>query len=664
MQTGALQKNLSVPNSQRIFWVAQAIKQGMSLKEIHHLTWIDPWFLYNIRQLVDLQADLDQLRPWGRLTNNLQRLDEDLLRRAKEWGFSDRQLAAAVGADELSVRRHRQALGVGHTYKLVDTCAAEFEAFTPYYYSTYETEDECRASERKKVMILGGGPNRIGQGIEFDYCCVHASFALKEMGIESIMVNSNPETVSTDYDTSDKLYFEPLTLEDVLNIVESEKPFGIIVQFGGQTPLNLAVPLERAGAPILGTTPDAIDRAEDRDRFVELLKLVGLRQPDNGTATSVEGAVAIADSIGYPVIVRPSYVLGGRAMEIVYDQEALTHYMFNAVKASGEHPVLIDRFLEDAIEVDVDAVADGERCVVAGIMEHIEQAGVHSGDSACVLPPHTLSPEMLDEIRAATKALALELGVKGLMNIQFAVKDDLLYILEVNPRASRTAPFVSKATGIPWAKVATKVMMGLSLADQGLTEQVVPKHISVKEAVFPFVRFPKVDPVLGPEMRSTGEVMGIDYKLGMAYAKSQLGAGQNLPKDGSVFISVKDADKPLAAPLAAKFRQLGFKILASRGTHDYLEGQGIECQLVHKVSELSRPNVVDRLVNGEIDLVINTSEGKDPFKDAYHIRRSALERGISYVTTMAGAKATVEGVEALIKNDGFSVTPLQEYYRA
>ncbi|MBI5522343.1 MAG: carbamoyl-phosphate synthase large subunit [Desulfarculus sp.] len=660
----SLALKLKTPSSLRIFWVAQAMRVGMSDQEIFELTWIDPWFLYNLRQLVDFQAELANKRPWGLLASPLSGLDADFLRRAKEWGFSDRQLAFAVGGDELAVRQHRLSLGVRHTYKLVDTCAAEFEAYTPYFYSTYESEDECRASDRQKVMILGGGPNRIGQGIEFDYCCVHASFALKEMGIESIMVNSNPETVSTDYDTSDKLYFEPLTLEDVLNIIESEKPSGIIVQFGGQTPLNLAVPLYKAGAPILGTTPDAIDRAEDRDRFCELLRKLGLRQPDNGTAVSVEQAIAIAQKIGYPVVVRPSYVLGGRAMEIVYDDASLNRYMTTAVQASPDHPILIDKFLEDATEVDVDAICDGQSCLLAGVMEHIEQAGVHSGDSACVLPPHNLQAAMIDEIRRATHALAFELGVKGLMNIQYAVKDDLLYILEVNPRASRTVPFVSKATGVPWAKAATKVMMGRTLIEQGLTQEVWPKHISVKEAVFPFVRFPGVDPVLGPEMRSTGEVMGIDHNLGLAFAKSQLGAGQVLPTTGAVFISVKDDDKAAVVPLAAKFHRLGFAILATKGTHARLVAEGIQAKLTPKVSEVSRPHVVDLMKNGDIQLVINSAEGKGSASDAYLIRRQALERGLPYITTLAAAKATVDAVEALLRSDHLSVTPLQDYYRA
>jgi carbamoyl-phosphate synthase large subunit len=655
-----LKAKLTSPNSVRIFWVAQALASGMSVDELYNLTHIDPWFLYNLKQLVEFKDELyAKRRP---LSQPLAGLTEGFLRRAKGWGFSDRQIGAAVGLDELTVRRHRQSLGVTPTYKLVDTCAAEFEAYTPYFYSTYDSEDECRAGGRRKVMILGGGPNRIGQGIEFDYCCVHASFALGEMDIESIMVNSNPETVSTDYDTSDRLYFEPLTFEDVLNIIESERPEGIIVQFGGQTPLNLAGPLFKAGAPILGTSPDAIDRAEDRDRFCELLRKLSLRQPDNGTATGVDDARAIAEKIGYPVVVRPSYVLGGRAMEIVYDADSLTRYMKTAVAASSDHPILIDKFLEDAIEVDIDVVSDGESCVVAGIMEHIEQAGVHSGDSACVLPPHTLKPAMVEEIRQASYALAFELGVKGLMNLQCAVKDDLLYLLEVNPRASRTVPFVSKATGVPWAKVATKVMVGVTLMQQGVIKEVNPRHSSVKEAVFPFVRFSGVDPVLGPEMRSTGEVMGVDMNLGLAYAKSQQAAGQVLPKSGTVFLSLKDTDKDAAGPLAAKFYRLGFSIIATRGTHVRLKTQGIPAKVVNKVSE-ARPHVVDHIKNGEINLVINTAEGKGPKSDAYLIRREALERGLPYITTLAAAKATVDAVEEMLRTEGVTATSLQDYYR-
>lgn len=663
MAPDKLRQLVAKPSSTRIFWVAQAMKQGMGLEELHQLTAIDPWFLYNIQQIVDFQGELESHRPWGGLKNSLKELDTGTMRRAKQMGFSDRQIAHALASDEDTVRDRRLELGIHHTYKLVDTCAAEFEAYTPYFYGTYETEDECRAEDKRKVMILGGGPNRIGQGIEFDYCCVHASMALREMGIESIMVNSNPETVSTDYDTSDKLYFEPLTKEDVLNIIASENPEGIIVQFGGQTPLNLAVPLEKAGAPILGTPPDAIDRAEDRDRFVELLKLLNLRQPENGTATSVEGALAVAERIGYPVVVRPSYVLGGRAMEIVYDPDSLRRYMTTAVEASPDHPILVDKFLEDAVEVDVDAVADSAGgVVVAGIMEHIEQAGVHSGDSACVLPPQ---PHPGHDQGDQGSLLRLGPRTGGVGVDERAVRGQGRTALSFGgqPRASRTVPFVSKATGIPWAKVATKVMLGQTLEQLGLTEEVVPKHYSVKEAVFPFVRFPGVDPWLGPEMRSTGEVMGIDRDLGLAFAKSQLGAGQILPTKGTVFISVKDADKPAVAPIAAKLHRLGFDLVATTGTHAFLTKQGIECRRVFKVSE-SRPHVVDAMVNGEIDLVINTTEGKGPASDAYQIRRTALERGLAYCTTLAAARATADAVEALLKKDTLTVTPLQDYYAA
>jgi len=512
-----INQKLIYPNSQRIFYIRYALKMGFTIEEIHHLTGIDPWFLNNIKQILEFEENLKNYHGI-----DLSKIPEEIFKQAKEYGYSDKQLAYLWETDEKSVRKEREKRGLFAVYKLVDTCAAEFEAYTPYYYSTYEKEDEARISDKKKVMILGGGPNRIGQGIEFDYCCVHASFALKEEGIESIMVNSNPETVSTDYDTSDRLYFEPLTLEDVLNIISKEKPWGVIVQFGGQTPLNLSVSLWREGAPIIGTTPDSIDRAEDRERFKEMLKKLGLKQPLNGTAMEIKEAIKIAQEIGFPVLVRPSYVLGGRAMEIVYNEQDLQRFVQLAVEAAPGHPLLIDKFLEDAIEVDVDAVADGEVCVVAGIMEHIEEAGVHSGDSACVLPPHTLPKKIVEEIKRQTKALAKELNVIGLMNVQYAVKDGQVYVLEVNPRASRTVPFVSKATGIPWAKVATKVMLGKKLQTLGITEEIQVNHVAVKEVVLPFLRFPGVDPILGPEMRSTGEVMGIAHNYGLAYAKAFL----------------------------------------------------------------------------------------------------------------------------------------------
>lgn len=542
----------------------------------------------------------------------------------------------------------------------MDTCAAEFKAATPYYYSTYETEDEARVSDRKKVMILGGGPNRIGQGIEFDYCCVHASFALREEGIESIMVNSNPETVSTDYDTSDKLYFEPLTREDVLHIVETEKPYGVIVQFGGQTPLNLAVPLHKAGVPILGTQPESIDRAEDRELFQAMLKKLKLVQPANGTATNAEEAAIVAKAIGYPVIVRPSYVLGGRAMKIVYHQEELENFTRLAILASPDHPVLIDKFLEDAVEVDVDAVSDGKTTIIGGIMEHIEAAGVHSGDSACVLPPYSLSSPMLEEITAATKSMAEELHVVGLMNVQYAIKDGLLFVLEVNPRASRTIPFVSKATGVPLAKLATKVMLGRTLAELGLTREVVPAYMSVKEAVLPFDRFPDVDTLLGPEMKSTGEVMGIDSEFGPAYAKAQLGAGQKLSFPGTVFISVQDSDKKAVLPAASRFHKMGFAITATQGTSGFLNDQGIPNKMINKVSQ-GRPSVVDAIKNKEIQLIINTGPGAGIRDDGYLIRRAAIKFGIPYATTIAGATAISKGIAALMEKK-LSVKTVQEYH--
>ena len=647
-----IEPKLATPNSQRIFYLRHALSAGMSLPSIYALTGIDPWFLRQIQQIVECERQI---------ASASSELPERLLRKAKSWGFSDRQVAHLTGTDEISAEKNRKALGIRPVYKLVDTCAAEFKAATPYYYSTYEQEDEARVSDRKKVMILGGGPNRIGQGIEFDYCCVHASFALREEGVESIMVNSNPETVSTDYDTSDKLYFEPLTREDVLHIVETEKPFGVIVQFGGQTPLNLSVPLAKAGVPILGTQPESIDRAEDRELFQAMLKKLGLIQPANGTAMSVAEAVSAAESIGYPVIVRPSYVLGGRAMKIVYNRKELDNFTRLAIAASPEHPVLIDKFLEDAVEVDVDAISDGDRTIIGGIMEHIEAAGVHSGDSACVLPPRSLDPAVLEEISAATKAMAQELNVIGLMNVQYAIKNGKLYVLEVNPRASRTIPFVSKATGVPLAKLATKVMLGRKLADLGFATERIPEHISVKEAVLPFDRFPDVDTLLGPEMKSTGEVMGIDMAFGPAYAKAQLGAGQKLPTEGTVFISVKDRDKEAVLPVAAQFNRIGFRIMATRGTSAFLNANGIPNRLIKKVS-MGRPNAVDAITNGEVRFVINTGTGDEPRRDGYHIRRAAIKFGIPYATTIAGAMAMCRGITAL-KEQNLTVRTVQEYHQ-
>jgi carbamoyl-phosphate synthase large subunit len=647
---GEIEQRLATPNSRRIFYLRHALQSGMDIQSIYELTRIDPWFLDQIRQIVDMESIIAAAG---------KDISASLLRQAKATGFSDIQIASLTGCREDDVKTRRSALGILPVYKLVDTCAAEFQAATPYYYSTYETENEARVSDRKKVMILGGGPNRIGQGIEFDYCCVHASFALREEGIESIMVNSNPETVSTDYDTSDKLYFEPLTREDVLHIVETEKPFGVIVQFGGQTPLNLSNPLYKAGVPILGTQPESIDRAEDRKLFQAMLHKLGLIQPENGTATSVAEAAAVAETIGYPVVVRPSYVLGGRAMKIVYDPRELENFTLLAIAASPDHPVLIDKFLEDAVEVDVDAISDGTTTIIGGIMEHIEEAGIHSGDSACVLPPYSLKPEILAEITRATKAMAAELHVVGLMNVQYAVKNDRLFILEVNPRASRTIPFVSKATGVPLAKLATKIMLGKTLKELGLTTEKIPSHISVKEAVMPFNRFPDVDILLGPEMKSTGEVMGIDEDLGSAYAKAQLGAGQNIPLDGTVFISVKDRDKPGALIVARQLYEIGFSLVTTRGTGVYFESNGIPSRMVNKVS-VGRPHVVDAIMNREIQLIINTGFGNETKRDGYHLRRAAIKYNIPYTTTLAGAIALGKAIVAMKQKD-LSVKSLQEY---
>ena len=663
-----IQKKLSTPNAERIFYIRDALLFGMEIEEVHELTKIDPWFLCNIQEITDLEREI---RSYGAKVRDLElwkiqipqqlRIPEPLLRKAKEFGFSDFQLAYLLGVDETNLRKMRKEKGILPTYKLVDTCGAEFEAYTPYYYSTYETVDEANISSKKKVVILGGGPNRIGQGIEFDYCCVHASFALKELGYETIMVNSNPETVSTDYDTSDKLYFEPLTFEDVLNIIDAEKPDGVIVQFGGQTPLNLAVSLEKAGAKIIGTSPENIDRAEDRERFKALLKKLDLIQPPNGTANSVEEATGIANDITYPVVVRPSYVLGGRAMEIIYDEESLKGFVQKAVEASPEHPILIDKFLEDAIEIDIDAVSDGESCVIAGIMEHIEEAGIHSGDSACVTPPYSLSDELIEKLRQNTYALAKELQVVGLMNIQYAIKNDIVYVLEVNPRASRTVPFISKATGIPWAKVAAKVMVGKRLLELGIKGEVEIGHIAVKESVFPFNRFYGVDTLLGPEMKSTGEVMGIDTDFGIAFIKSQIAAGLKIPLKGRVFISVMNKDKRSIVFVAKKLADFGFEIIATKGTAKVLAKNGIPVQTVFKVGE-GRPDIVDRIKNGEIDLVINTPSGKKPKADEVAIRSQSVAHNIPCITTLSGASAAVNGIESLLKR-GISVKSIQEYHQ-
>ena len=644
-----LKEKLIKPNSLRLFYIAAALQNGMEVSEIQKLTLIDPWFLHQIKEIVDAEDELKNSQP-----------SVELLIAAKKMGFADRALANIWKKTEQEIRDWRQKEKVIPVYKLVDTCAAEFEAYTPYYYSTYETENETRPSTKKKVAIIGGGPNRIGQGIEFDYCCVHASFALREEGCESIMINSNPETVSTDYDTSDKLFFEPVTLEDVLHILQAEKPEGVIVQFGGQTPLNLARGLEAAGVNILGTSPDSIDRAENRDRFQEIVTKLKLNQPDNDTARDVAKALQAAQHIGYPVLVRPSYVLGGRSMEIVYDPDTLTSFMGRAMLVSPDHPILIDKFLEDATEVDVDAISDGETTVVAGIMEHIEEAGIHSGDSACILPPITITADLLELIEKQTKMLAAELNVIGLMNIQYAIRDGKLYVLEVNPRASRTVPFVSKAIGVPLAKLATKVMLGKTLKELGFTKTIIPKHVSVKEAVFPFNRFPNVDILLGPEMKSTGEVMGIDHSFGMAFAKSQMAAGFKMPIKGKVFISVHDYHKDKIVPVARTFHDLGFQIVATRGTAKFLKEHGIDADKVFKVSE-GRPHIVDYIKNGDIQIVINTSVGRKSSGDAYHIRRSALIYNVLYTTTIAGARALSEAVQAMAKED-WQVCSIQEYH--
>jgi carbamoyl-phosphate synthase large subunit len=655
-----IKRKIRVPNDERLFYLRYGLKMGLSVDEIYELSRIDRWFLDNMKQIVELEEEIRQYRAPDR--NAPIRVPTELLQTAKKDGFSDVQLAHLLHSTEDQVRSHRKRHGLQAVYKLVDTCGGEFKAEQPYYYSTYETLDESQPSQNRKVVILGGGPNRIGQGIEFDYCCCHASYALKEEGVESIMINCNPETVSTDYDTSDKLYFEPLTVEDVLNIVDVEKPMGVIVQFGGQTPLNISVPLHQAGVKILGTSPDSIDRAEDRKRFQQMLKKLKLMQPDNGTATSFEGARSVAKKIGYPVVVRPSYVLGGRAMEIVYDDEDLRGFMEKAVEASPERPILIDKFLEDAIEVDVDAIADGKRCVIGGILEHIEEAGIHSGDSAMVLPPHTLEEDVIEVIKRNTYALAQELNVKGLLNIQYAVKNNIVYVLEVNPRASRTIPFVSKAIGVPLAKLATKTMLGKSLEGLGFTQEKEIEHVAVKESVFPFIRFPGVDAILGPEMKSTGEVMGIDSSFGAAYLKSQIAAGQKLPQKGNVFISVKSQDKRGIVFIAKKLADLGFHIMATSGTANVLLKNEIEVKILPKLHE-GRPNIIDFIKDGKVNLIINTPAGKATKEDETKIRSHAILYSVPLITTIAGAQASVNGIEYLIKKPQMNIKSLQEYHR-
>ena len=638
-------RKLQIPNAERIFWLQTAFVNGWSIEEVHAASAIDPWFLQHLKEIADEGKALAATD----------------LRRAKKLGFSDRQIAKSRGIHEDAVRDERKKAGIIPTYRLVDTCAAEFEAYTPYFYSTYGDENEARETEKKKIIILGGGPNRIGQGIEFDYCCVHAAFAVKELGYEAIMVNSNPETVSTDYDTSDKLFFEPLTLEDALNICDQEKPFGVIVQFGGQTPLNLAADLERHGVPIIGTSPKSIELAEDRKFFSALLDKLKLKQADAGTATNEDEALTIANRIGYPVLVRPSFVLGGRAMMIVYSDDELSRYMREAVTASPERPVLVDRFLDNATEVDVDCISDGENSVVGAIMEHIEQAGIHSGDSACVIPSFSLSDSIQAEIVRAAKDLARELKVIGLMNIQFAVKDEQLYVIEVNPRASRTVPFVSKSTGVSLAKLAAKVMLGHKLKDLGFTETIIPPHFSVKEAVFPWNRFPGIDIVLGPEMKSTGEVMGIDRDWGMAYAKSQISAFNPLPTSGNVFLSVSDRDKDRAVAVARDLAALGFSIYSTGGTHTRLSAEGIPSNRLFKLAEQARPNVIDMMKNREIHFVINTPSGHEARADEVQIRATAIAQKISHATNLAAAEASVKAIRSL-KEKELTVQSIQEYH--
>ncbi|MCE5194190.1 MAG: carbamoyl-phosphate synthase large subunit [Nitrospiraceae bacterium] len=659
-----LKPKLKVPNAERLWYIAEAVRKGMSLSEIYELTWIDPWFLNNIKQIIDMEEEIKKMKP-GKDAG-------ETLRKFKEYGFSDRRIAQLTKKKEDEIRKLRNELRIKPVYKMVDTCAAEFAAYTPYMYSTYErpffklglsspvTDCEANPTDKKKVVILGSGPNRIGQGIEFDYCCVHAVFALKELGFETIMVNCNPETVSTDYDTADRLYFEPLTIEDVMNIIQTEKPIGIIVQFGGQTPLKLAVPLEKEGVKILGTTPDSIDRAENRKRFKELLHKLNLKQAESDTAMSPEEAFAIAKKIGYPVMVRPSYVLGGRAMEIVYDEISLMDYMERAVKASSKHPVLVDKYLEGAVEVDVDAISDGSDVIIGGVMEHIEEAGIHSGDSACSLPAYSLSKDIVDEIKKQTKALAKELNVIGLMNIQFAVKDKEIYVLEVNPRASRTIPYVSKATGVPLAKLAAKAMLGKTLKELGIEKEKEMTHVAVKEAVLPFDRFTGVDVILGPEMKSTGEVMGIDADFGMAYAKAQLSSSNKIPTSGRIFISVRDEDKEGICKLVRQLNDMGFDVVATRGTAQHLKDKCIPVEVVNKVTE-GRPDIIDMIKNKEVHFIINTVSDAKAQKDSYSIRRSALQYRIPYTTTVSGAKAVVNAIEKLLKKN-MTIKSIQEYH--
>ncbi|MFP4163981.1 MAG: carbamoyl-phosphate synthase large subunit [Chitinispirillaceae bacterium] len=647
-------KALPIPTCERLFLIRQALELELSVEEICKASGIDPWFVNNMKDIVEFEKEITPA-----LLKAGKEEQVRLVKKAKRIGFSDAQLADTLGMEETDFRKFRKDLGILPTYKLVDTCAAEFEAYTPYYYSTYEKEDESKPSDKRKIMILGGGPNRIGQGIEFDYCCCQASFALKELGYESIMVNSNPETVSTDYDTSDKLYFEPLTFEDVMNIIDREQPLGVIVQFGGQTPLNLAQRLKDAGAPIIGTSVESIQRAEDRDEFSAMLRKIEVDQPANGIARSTDEALDIARGIGYPVLLRPSFVLGGRAMRIVYDDAELKSFIAEAQAAAENKPVLIDKFIGDAIEVDVDAVSDGESAMICGIMEHIEEAGVHSGDSACVLPPHTLSEDIISEIRRITRDIAKELQVVGLLNIQFAVKEDLVYVLEVNPRASRTVPFVSKAKAVPWAKIAAKVMTGKKLSELPEAYERNMDYFAVKESVLPFNKFAGADIILGPEMKSTGEVMGIDQDFGLAFAKSQEAAGNKLPRRGSVFISVKNSMRRNIIFMVKTLASMGFKILASEGTWRVLSSSGINTKMVPKIGE-GKPDIVDLIKNGDVDFIINVPAGKKSQIDSKPIRSAAISQGIPYITTLEGAQAAISGMDSR-EVTGFSVKSIQEY---
>ncbi len=658
-----ISSKLTIPNVERLFYIKSALKRGMSIDEINGYTHIDPFFLYNLQEIVDFENNLE-VSPVGPLIENGEHAETEsvsILRQAKQLGFSDRQLAEIFDVTENQVRETRKRIGIEATYKTVDTCAAEFEAETPYYYSTCSSEDEVRPTDKKKIMILGGGPNRIGQGIEFDYCCVHAAMALKTDGYETIMVNSNPETVSTDYDTSDRLYFEPLTCEDVLNIYDKEKPIGVIVQFGGQTPLNLAMALKEAGVTIIGTSPEDIARSENRQLFKEVLDEIGLMQLPNATVTSSEEAIPVAASLGYPVIVRPSFVLGGRAMQIVYDEKPLQDYMDSAVQASPEHPVLIDKYLEEAIEVDVDAISDGQLTVIGGIMEHIEEAGVHSGDSDCVLPPYTLVDDQIDQLKEYTYALAKALNVCGLMNVQYAIKNDEIYVLEVNPRASRTVPFVSKAIGIPLAKLAARVMAGKTLKELGFTNEIEPDYFSVKAPVFPFNRFPGANSRLGPEMKSTGEVMGIDTDVSRAFAKAQKACGYTLPLKGNAFISVRNKDKRAVIFIAKKLTDMGFDLIATHGTAKVLLRNGMDAQLVYSIGK-GRPTIHDHIKNHAVDLIINTPTGDLHRTNELLIRQMAIEHDIPIFSTIPGAAAAVNAIDALQRGE-ISVSPLQDYHK-